>query len=109
MFSGELDISTIEGVSDDTKKDIESDDVGQAEKDLNTIDSATNTDGGGETVDTSKLLNKSTTYKEDGLESTGFTKTQEDLDNYKGDDYIKLDGTETQQEIMKKAIDAGYA
>ena len=48
-------------------------------------------------------------YKEDGLESTGFTKTQEDLDNYKGDDYIKLDGTETQQEIMKKAIDAGYA
>ena len=25
------------------------------------------------------------------------------------DDYIKLDGTETQQEIMKKAIDAGYA
>ena len=48
-------------------------------------------------------------YKEDGLESTGFTKTKEDLDNYKGDDYIKLDGTETQQEIMKKAIDAGYA
>ena len=48
-------------------------------------------------------------YKEDGLESTGFTKTQEDLDNYTGDDYIKLDGTETQQEIMKKAIDAGYA
>jgi len=48
-------------------------------------------------------------YKENGLESTGFTKTQEDLDNYTGDDYIKLDGTETQQEIMKKAIDAGYA
>ena len=80
LFSGELDISTIEGVSDDTKKDIESDDVGQAEKDLNTIDSATNTDGGGETVDTSKLLNKSTTYKEDGLESTGYTMTQADLD-----------------------------
>ena len=48
-------------------------------------------------------------YKEDGLESTGFTKTQEDLDNYDGSDYIKLDGTETQQEIMKKAIEAGYA
>ena len=48
-------------------------------------------------------------YKENGLESTGFTKTQEDLDNYTGDDYIKLAGTETQQEIMKKAIDAGYA
>ena len=48
-------------------------------------------------------------YKEDGLESTGFTKTQEDLDNYDGSDQIILDGTETQQEIMKKAIDAGYA
>ena len=48
-------------------------------------------------------------YKEDGLESTGFTKTQEDLDNYDGSDYIKLDGTETDQQIMKKAIDAGYA
>ncbi len=48
-------------------------------------------------------------YKEDGLESTGFTKTQEELDNYDGSDYIKLDGTETQQEIMKKAIEAGYA
>ena len=80
LFSGELDISTIEGVSDDTKKDIESDDVGQAEKDLNTIDSATKTESGGETVDTNKLLNKSTTYKEDGLESTGYTMTQADLD-----------------------------
>ena len=48
-------------------------------------------------------------YKEDGLESTGFTKTQEDLDNYDGSDHIKLDGTETDQQIMKKAIDAGYA
>ena len=48
-------------------------------------------------------------YKEDGLESTGFTKTQQDLDNYDGSDQIILDGTETQQEIMKKAIDAGYA
>ena len=48
-------------------------------------------------------------YKEDGLESTGYTKTQEDLDNYDGSDQIILDGTETQQEIMKKAIDAGYA
>ena len=80
LFSGELDISTIDGVSDETKEDIKSDEVGQAEKDLNTIDSATNTDGGGETVDTSKLLNKSTTYKEDGLESTGYTMTQADLD-----------------------------
>ena len=80
LFSGELDISTIEGVSDDTKKDIESDEVGQAEKDLNTIDSATKTESEGETVDTNKLLNKSTTYKEDGLESTGYTMTQADLD-----------------------------
>ena len=48
-------------------------------------------------------------YKEDGLESTGFTKTQEDLDNYDGSDQIILAGNETQQEIMKKAIDAGYA
>ena len=48
-------------------------------------------------------------YKEDGLESTGFTKTQADLDAYDGSDQIILDGTETQQEIMKKAIDAGYA
>ena len=48
-------------------------------------------------------------YKEDGLESTGFTKTQEDLDNYDGSDQIILDGTETDQQIMKKAIDAGYA
>ena len=48
-------------------------------------------------------------YKEDGLESTGFTKTQEDLDNYDGSDQIMLTGNETQQEIMKKAIDAGYA
>lgn len=48
-------------------------------------------------------------YKEDGLESTGFTKTQEDLDNYDGSDQIILTGNETQQEIMKKAIDAGYA
>ena len=47
---------------------------------MNTIDSATNTDGGGETVDTSKLLNKSSIYKEDGLESTGYTMTQADLD-----------------------------
>ena len=48
-------------------------------------------------------------YKEDGLESTGFTKTQADLEAYDGSDQIILDGTETQQEIMKKAIDAGYA
>ena len=48
-------------------------------------------------------------YKEVGLESTGFTKTQADLDAYDGSDQIILDGTETQQEIMKKAIDAGYA
>ena len=58
---------------------------------------------------TNKVEKKEVIYKEDGLESTGFTKTQEDLDNYDGSDYIKLDGTETQQEIMKKAIEAGYA
>ena len=79
LFSGELDISTIEGVSDETKKDLKGDDVDKAEKDLEVIDKATNGDTG-EKVDTSKLLNKSTTYKEDGLESTGYTMTQADLD-----------------------------
>ena len=58
---------------------------------------------------TGKDDRKPVIYKEDGLESTGFTKTQQDLDNYDGSDQIILDGTETQQEIMKKAIDAGYA
>ena len=48
-------------------------------------------------------------YKEDGLESTGFTKTQEDLDNYDASDQIILTGNETDQEIFKKAVDAGYA
>ena len=48
-------------------------------------------------------------YKEDGLESTGYTKTQEDLDNYDGSDQIILTGNETDQEIFKKAVDAGYA
>ena len=48
-------------------------------------------------------------YKENGLESTGFTKTQEDLDNYDGSDQIILTGNETDQEIFKKAVDAGYA
>ena len=58
---------------------------------------------------TGKDDRKPVIYKEDGLESTGFTKTQADLDAYDGSDQIILDGTETQQEIMKKAIDAGYA
>ena len=79
LFSGELDISTIEGVSDETKEDLKGDEVDKAEKDLEVIDKATN-GGTGEKVDTSKLLNKSTTYKEDGLESTGYTMTQADLD-----------------------------
>lgn len=48
-------------------------------------------------------------YKENGLESTGFTQTQEDLDNYDGSDQIILTGNETDQEIFKKAVDAGYA
>ena len=48
-------------------------------------------------------------YKEDGLESTGFTKTQADLDAYDGSDQIILTGNETDQEIFKKAVDAGYA
>ena len=79
LFSGELDISTIEGVSDETKEDLKGDEVAEAEKDLEVIENATN-GGTGEKVDTSKLLNKSTTYKEDGLESTGYTMTQADLD-----------------------------
>jgi len=79
LFSGELDISTIEGVSDDAKEDLKGDEVDKAEKDLETLDKATN-GGTGETVDAGKLLNKSPTYKEDGLESTGFTMTQADLD-----------------------------
>ena len=79
LFSGELDISTIEGVSDETKEDLKGDDVDKAEKDLEVMDKATNGDTG-EKVDTSKLLNKGVTYKEDGLESTGFTMTQADLD-----------------------------
>tara|TARA_B100000282_G_scaffold105793_1_gene74969 strand:+ start:1548 stop:3080 length:1533 start_codon:yes stop_codon:yes gene_type:complete len=79
LFSGELDISTIEGVSDETKEELKGDDVDKAEKDLEVMDKATNGDTG-EKVDTSKLLNKGVTYKEDGLESTGFTMTQADLD-----------------------------
>ena len=77
LFSGELDISTIEGVDDTT--DLKDDKVAEAEKDLEVLENATN-GGTGETVDAGKLLNKSPTYKEDGLESTGYTMTQADLD-----------------------------
>ena len=76
LFSGELDISTIEGVDDTT--DLKDDKVAEAEKDLEVLENATN-GGTGETVDAGKLLNKSPTYKEDGLESTGYTMTQADL------------------------------
>ena len=62
LFSGELDISTIEGV-DDTA-DLKDDKVAEAEKDLEVLENATN-GGTGETVDANKLLNKSDTSTTD--------------------------------------------
>ena len=62
LFSGELDISTIEGVDDTT--DLKDDKVAEAEKDLEVLENATN-GGTGETVDANKLLNKSDTSTTD--------------------------------------------
>ena len=62
LFSGELDISTIEGVDDTT--DLKDDKVAEAEKDLEVLENATN-GSTGETVDPNKLLNKSDTSTSD--------------------------------------------
>ena len=70
LFSGELDISTIEGVSSDTKENLKSDEVGQAEKDLDVIDKATTSEGG-ETVDPNKLLNKPSATTDADIKGNG--------------------------------------